>query len=205
MALVGSNGAGKTTLLRTISGLVRSLSGTIQLNGQSLGLMQTDEIVKRGVVHVPEGRGLFAGMTVENNLLVGGYAQPKGPQLAASLKKVYDLFPRLYERRQQLAGKLSGGEQQMCALGRGLMAKPQVMLIDEMSLGLAPILVEELFHILKRINQDGVTIFLVEQDVKAALEVANRGYVLEQGRIVMQESADKLIDMPEIKSAYLGL
>jgi len=207
VALLGSNGAGKTTLLRTISGLIRPLRGRIRLDDSPLEFIRSEAIVKMGIIHVPEGRRLFAGMTVEENLLLGAYARGRGnPQeLNASLEKVYNLFPILKERGSQLAGKLSGGEQQMCAIARGLMGKPKIMLIDELSLGLAPLIVEDLFRVLQQLNEDGLTILLVEQDVQGVLEIAHRGYVLEQGHIIMEGGGEDLLEREEIKAAYLGI
>ncbi len=207
VALLGPNGAGKTTLLRAISGLIRALRGKIRLYDSSLESMRSEAIVRKGIIHVPEGRQLFAGMKVEENLLLGAYARGRSHQKEwpPSLEKVYTLFPILKQRKSQLAGKLSGGEQQMCALARGLMGQPKVMLIDELSLGLAPLIVEELFRVLRQINGDGVTILVVEQDVQGVLEIAHRGYVLEHGRIVMEGGGSDLLQKDEIKAAYLGI
>ena len=183
VAIIGSNGAGKTTFLKTISGIVRSRAGTIVFDGIALESATAKEIVERGISHVPEGRRLFAAMNIEENLLMGGYARGlKDRALAADLERVYGIFPILKDRRKQLAGSMSGGEQQMCAIARGLMARPRLLLIDELSLGLAPRLVEELCANLIEINREGVAILLVEQDVLTALDLAERGYVFESGR-----------------------
>ena len=206
VAIIGSNGAGKTTFLKTISGIVRSRAGTIVFDGIALESATAKEIVERGISHVPEGRRLFAAMNIEENLLMGGYARGlKDRALAADLERVYGIFPILKDRRKQLAGSMSGGEQQMCAIARGLMAKPRLLLIDELSLGLAPRLVEELCANLIEINREGVAILLVEQDVLTALDLAERGYVFESGRIAMSGTSDELISNPEVKRAYLGI
>ena len=206
VAIIGSNGAGKTTFLKTISGIVRSRAGTIVFDGIALESATAKEIVERGISHVPEGRRLFAAMNIEENLLMGGYARGlKDRALAADLERVYGIFPILKDRRKQLAGSMSGGEQQMCAIARGLMAKPRLLLIDELSLGLAPRLVEELCANLIEINREGVAILLVEQDVLTALDLAERGYVFESGRIAMSGTSDELISNQEVKRAYLGI
>ncbi len=206
VAIIGSNGAGKTTFLKTISGIVRSRAGTIVFDGIALESATAKEIVERGISHVPEGRRLFAAMNIEENLLMGGYARGlKDRALAADLERVYGIFPILKDRRKQLAGSMSGGEQQMCAIARGLMAKPRLLLIDELSLGLAPRLVEELCANLTGINREGVAILLVEQDVLTALDLAERGYVFESGRIAMSGPSDELISNAEVKRAYLGI
>jgi len=206
VAIIGSNGAGKTTFLKTISGIVRSRAGAIVFDGITLESATAKEIVERGISHVPEGRRLFGPMNIEENLLMGGYARGlKDHELAADLERVYGIFPILKERRKQLAGSMSGGEQQMCAIARGLMAKPQLLLIDELSLGLAPRLVEELCTNLIEINREGVAILLVEQDVLTALDLAERGYVFESGRIAMSGTSDELIANQEVRRAYLGM
>ena len=206
VAIIGSNGAGKTTFLKTISGIVRSRAGTIVFDGVALEGATAKEIVEHGISHVPEGRRLFAAMNIEDNLLMGGYARGlKDRALADDLERVYGIFPILKDRRKQLAGSMSGGEQQMCAIARGLMAKPRLLLIDELSLGLAPRLVEELCANLIEINREGVAILLVEQDVLTALDLAERGYVFESGRIAMSGTSDELISNPEVKRAYLGI
>jgi branched-chain amino acid transport system ATP-binding protein len=206
VAIVGSNGAGKSTFLRTLSGVLPRRAGTVSLDGESLEGMGPDVVVARGVSHVPEGRRLFAAMSVEENLLMGGYARNMtDEELGGELDRVYGFFPRLEERKKQLAGSMSGGEQQMCAIGRGLMARPKLLLIDELSLGLAPRLVEELCGFVKQINEEGVAIMLVEQDVLTAFELASRAYVFESGRVAMSGPTDELLKNPEVKKAYLGI
>ena len=206
VAIIGSNGAGKTTFLKTISGIVRSRAGAIVFDGITLESATAKEIVERGISHVPEGRRLFGALNIEENLLMGGYARGlKDRALAADLERVYEIFPILKNRRKQLAGSMSGGEQQMCAIARGLMAKPQLLLIDELSLGLAPRFVEELCTNLIEINREGVAILLVEQDVLTALDLAERGYVFESGRIAMSGTSDELIANQEVRRAYLGM
>ena len=204
VALVGSNGAGKTTLLRALSRMLPSM-GSITLNSHQLTSMTPDQVFALGLVQVPEGRQLFDRMSVEDNLLMGAYRRRDKTEITHDLEKVYALFPRLAERRRQLAGSMSGGEQQMCAMARGLMAKPVLLMIDEMSLGLAPVIVEQLMEVLSSIRQQGVTVLLVEQDVHLALSIADRGYVMEVGRIVHSGPAKKLIDDPEVRRAYLGI
>jgi branched-chain amino acid transport system ATP-binding protein len=207
VAMVGSNGAGKTTLLKTIAGLIRPRGGEITLNGEPVTRLTPDVRVKLGISLVPEGRQLFSGMTVEQNLMMGAYSRdnPKN-EIARDLDRVFDLFPALRERSTQLAGTLSGGEQQMCAIGRALMADPKVLLIDELSLGLAPVIVDKLVLTLREINtQQGLTVFLVEQDVEAALRLASRGYVLETGSITMHGDSKDLLDDERIKKSYLGI
>jgi branched-chain amino acid transport system ATP-binding protein len=204
VALVGSNGAGKTTLLRTLS-RVLSCTGGIVMNNQDLVPMTSDQAFVAGLVQVPEGRQLFDRMSVQDNLLMGAYRRNDKAGIARDLDKMYTLFPRLRERRDQLAGSMSGGEQQMCAMARGLMASPVLLMIDEMSLGLAPVVVEQLTDVLATIRDEGVTVLLVEQDVNLALSTADRGYVMESGRIVHSGLARKLIDDPEVRRAYLGI
>jgi branched-chain amino acid transport system ATP-binding protein len=204
VALVGSNGAGKTTLLRALS-RVLPCRGSMALNARDLLPMTPDRAFAAGLVQVPEGRQLFERMSVGDNLLMGAFIREDKTAIERDLDKVYSLFPRLAERRRQLAGSLSGGEQQMCAMARGLMAAPILLMIDEMSLGLAPVVVEQLIDALVAIRGEGVTILLVEQDVNLALSIADRGYVLETGRIVRSGSASKLMDDPEVRRAYLGL
>jgi branched-chain amino acid transport system ATP-binding protein len=204
VALIGSNGAGKTTTLRTISGLMHPANGSIRLEGAEISRTPAHEIVRRGVCHAPEGRRVFARMQVIDNLQMGAYARSDG-DIGTDLERVYKLFPRLRERATQLAGTLSGGEQQMLAIGRALMARPKVLMLDEPSLGLAPILVELIFTIIKDINASGVPILLVEQNASKALELAHRGYVLETGNIVTQGSGAELLRSPEVQRAYLGL
>ena len=205
VSLVGSNGAGKTTFLRALSGLLKYKKGDILYDGKSLKNLSSDEIVKLGIIHVPEGRKLFPDMTVEENLLMGAYARGNDPEIKKDLEYVYSLFPRLKERRMQKAGSLSGGEQQMVAIGRGLMGKPNVLLIDEMSLGLAPLIVDDLIDIVLKIKNEGTTVFLVEQDVQLALENSDYGYVIDTGRIAMEGKSKDLLTNPDIKKVYLGL
>ena len=205
VALVGGNGAGKTTTLKAISGLVRPRSGRILLDGEGLERLATSEIVERGVIHVPEGRKLFPEMTVRDNLLLGGFSRGARPRQAERLEQVFGIFPRLRERERQLAGTLSGGEQQMVAIGRGLMAGPRVLMLDEPSLGLAPILVEEMFRVVQEINRAGVTVLLVEQNTEHALAIASRGFVLESGRVVLSGTGADLLANERVREAYLGL
>jgi len=204
VALVGSNGAGKTTLLRALSGLIAS-GGTIRFEGRALRAMSPERIFDRGLIHVPEGRHLFDRMTVHENLLMGAHRRRDRDGVEADLESTYGMFPRLAERRAQRAGSLSGGEQQMCAIARGLMAAPRLLMIDEMSLGLAPVVVDHLLDVLLEVRCSGVTVLLVEQDVHAAFQVADRGYVLENGAIVREGRAASLAADPEIQRIYLGL
>ncbi|MEW6398537.1 MAG: ABC transporter ATP-binding protein [Bacillota bacterium] len=205
VALIGSNGAGKTTLLSTVAGLLSPLSGRVTFAGQDITGRPAEEIAGLGISLVPQGRRLFAALTVRENLLMGSYLRREPAGVTADLERVYELFPRLKERENQLAGTLSGGEQQMCALARGLMAHPRLLLIDEMSLGLAPLLVEHLLSTIKDIRDAGITVLLVEQDVYGALENADRAYVLESGRIVLSGGARELLNDPRVRSAYLGM
>jgi len=206
VALIGSNGAGKSTLLAVISGLLKPMKGNILLNGTNIAGAPADRIVRAGISHVPQGRHLFAGLTVRENLLMGAYSRNDGKeQVNRDLKTVLQFFPVLGERLNQAAGTLSGGEQQMCAVGRGLMANPKVLMIDELSLGLAPMIVETLMSAINQLNQKGMTILLVEQDVHVALEVAHTGYVLDVGHIIMHGPGEELIANPKIKETYLGL
>ena len=206
VAIVGSNGVGKSTFLRMLSGVLPHRAGTITLGGESLEGMAPEGIVAKGISHVPEGRRLFAAMSVEENLLMGAYARKMADQeLAADLERVYGFFPRLAERKSQLAGSMSGGEQQMCAIAGGLMARPRFLLIDELSLGLAPRLVEELCGFVRQINEEGVAIILVEQDVLTAFELARRAYVFETGRVTISGTSDELLANPQVKKAYLGM
>ncbi|HYG68558.1 MAG TPA: ABC transporter ATP-binding protein [Anaeromyxobacteraceae bacterium] len=205
VALVGANGAGKTTLLKTISGLLRPRAGTIVLDGEHLERLGTVQIVERGVVHVPEGRKLFPEMTVLDNLLPGAFGRTARPRIQERLEQVYAVFPRLRERRRQLAGTLSGGEQQMVAIGRGLMAGPRILMLDEPSLGLAPIMVEEMFAVVERINAAGVTVLLVEQNTAHALDIAHRAFVLESGRVVLAGTGRELLANEGVRQAYLGM
>jgi branched-chain amino acid transport system ATP-binding protein len=205
VTLIGSNGAGKTTTLHTISGLLRSRQGSITFAGQERQRESPQRIVEAGLIHIAEGRELFPYMTVLENLDLGAFAKRARRQRRQTLEYVLDLFPRLRERRQQLTGTLSGGEQQMVAIGRGLMARPRLLMLDEPSLGLAPLLVAELFDCLRRINADQVTVLLVEQNVHLALEIAHRAYVLENGRTVRSGTAAELRADDSIQAAYLGL
>jgi len=204
VALIGANGAGKTTTLRAISGLLPVRAGRIEFEGARLDGLGSAQIVARGIAHVPEGRQLFPTMTVRDNLELGGRAADRRHRDEA-LELVFTLFPRLHERERQLAGTLSGGEQQMCAIGRGLMARPRLLLLDEPSLGLAPVTVKLIFDTLQRVNGDGMTIMLVEQNVPRALQLSHRGYVLENGRIVLEGTRESLRASPHVKQAYLGL
>ena len=203
VTLIGANGAGKSTTLQTISGLLRSRTGSIEFMGKDIGSVPPDKLVAHGLAQVPEGRRVFLQMSVEENLEMGAYTQsPAG--IPKDLEMVYGLFPRLKERRRQVAGTLSGGEQQMLAMGRALMSHPKLLMLDEPSMGLAPILVEQIFEIIQNLNRNGSTILLVEQNAQMALSVAHRGYVLETGRIVTTGTGAELIESPEIKKAYLG-
>jgi len=204
IALIGSNGAGKTTTLQTLSGLIKPKKGSIVFNGEEITKKPCHKIVKMGMAHVPEGRRVFAELTVYQNLQMGAYTRSDKAEIEDSIKKVYSRFPRLEERRSQLAGTLSGGEQQMLAMGRALMSKPDLMLMDEPSMGLSPILVKEIFGIIKDLHEAGTTILLVEQNAKMALSVANRAYVLETGRISLEGSASEMLEDDRIKKAYLG-
>ena len=203
IALVGSNGAGKTTLLRALSGLIPS-QGDMWFNGRSLAGATADEIFAMGLVQVPEGRQLFEHMSVEENLQMGAYLRRDGTAIRDDLERVYRLFPALAERPRQMAGSLSGGEQQMCAMARALMARPRLLMVDEMSLGLAPVIVDSLLDTMTQIRKQDVTVLLVEQDVHAALSVADRGYVMEIGEIVREGTAEELKGDPEVQRAYLG-
>jgi branched-chain amino acid transport system ATP-binding protein len=204
VALIGSNGAGKTTLLRTISGLLRPVAGKIQFSEQTITGLRPDEIVRLGISHAPEGRQVFANLTVNENLRLGAYQERSSHQISAGLDRCYSLFPVLAERREQKAGTLSGGEQQMLAIGRALMAKPAVLLLDEPSLGLAPLIVRRIFQIIREINAAGTTVFLVEQNAHMALTIAHRGYVLQTGQVIKSDSAKNLLEDPDVKKAYLG-
>ena len=204
VALVGANGAGKTTLLKTVSGILRRQSGSITYDGKHIEEASPPEIVKHGVVHVPEGRKLFPEMTVIDNLLMGAYtiSQSERPQ---RLERVFSVFPVLKERQRQIAGTLSGGEQQMVAIGRGMMAGPKLLMLDEPSLGLAPLLVEEVFRVITEINRLGVTVLLVEQNTQHALTLAHKGFVMELGRIALSGSGNELLSDSNVRKAYLGL
>ncbi len=203
VTLIGANGAGKSTTLNTISGLLRSKTGSIEFMGESLAKVPCHKVVDRGLALVPEGRRIFLQMTVQENLEMGAFTQ-KGDTVQEDLEKVYTLFPRLKERIKQMAGTLSGGEQQMLAMGRALMSRPKLLMLDEPSMGLAPILVEQIFEIIQNLHKAGTTILLVEQNAQAALSVADRGYVLETGKIVTTGTGAELLASPAIKKAYLG-
>ena len=205
VTLIGANGAGKTTTLRAISRLIHLREGNISLDGQDLSTFKAHELVYKGLPMVPEGRGIFARLTVAENLDMGAYSREDTAGIQQDLERVFKLFPRLKERRMQVAGTLSGGEQQMLATGRALMARPRLMLMDEPSMGLAPILVEGIFDTIKEINAEGTTILLVEQNATMALQIANRGYVLQTGEIVLHDTADKLRKNEMVQKAYLGI
>ncbi|GGV25419.1 ABC transporter ATP-binding protein [Actinomadura cremea] len=202
VTLIGANGAGKTTTLKTVSGLRELSSGAIRFDGADISRMAGHKRVLVGIGQAPEGRGIFPGMTVEENLLMGAYARKDDP--SKELKEAYELFPRLAERRTQAGGTMSGGEQQMLAIGRALMAKPKVLLLDEPSMGLAPMLVQQIFSIIEEINRRGTTVLLVEQNAQQALQIAHRAYVLETGRVVKSAAAADLLDDPQVRAAYLG-
>ena len=203
VTLIGANGAGKSTTLNAVSGLLRSKTGSISFLGESLAKVPSHKVVAKGLALVPEGRRIFLQMTVQENLEMGAFTQ-KGSGIQQDLEMVFGLFPRLKERRRQVAGTLSGGEQQMLAMGRALMSHPKLLMLDEPSMGLAPLLVEQIFEIIRQLHADGTTILLVEQNAQAALSVANRGYVLETGKIVTTGTGAELLASPAIKKAYLG-
>jgi len=205
VSLIGGNGAGKSTTLKTISGVLKPRMGSIRLAGEDLGAYKAHEIVAKGVVQVPEGRRVFGRMTVTENLEMGAFIQPDGKKVAQGVERVFTLFPRLKERRGQLAGTLSGGEQQMLATGRALMAEPKVLLMDEPSMGLAPVLVDSIFDTIQQLHQSGTTILLVEQNARLALQIADRGYVMQTGEIVLQGSAEELRTNEMVQRAYLGI
>jgi len=204
VTLIGSNGAGKSTTLRTISGLIRPREGDIRFLGQSIVGVPPHRIVGMGIAHVPEGRGIFGTLTVEENLFLGAHRRLRDPSVKDDLERVYQLFPRLRERRKQIAGTLSGGEQQMLAIGRGLMARPRVLLLDEPSMGLAPVLVDAIFDTIAEIRAQGTPLLLVEQNAAAALSIADRGYVIESGRIVLEGTGKELAQNDDVRRAYLG-
>ena len=205
VTLIGANGAGKSTTLRTISGLLRSRTGSISFKGQDISTVAAEKIVQMGISHVPEGRKIFAPLSVRENLMMGAYTRNDQTEIAQTLERVYRSFPRLKERATQYGGTLSGGEQQMLATGRGLMSQPTLLLLDEPSMGLSPILVEEIFRIIVEINKQGTSILLVEQNAQMALSIASRAYVLETGRIVLSGSAKEIADNSQVKAAYLGI
>ena len=204
IALIGANGAGKTTTLQTITGMLNAQAGSIQFEGTELTKIPGHKIVSMGMAHVPEGRRVFAQLSVLENLKLGAYTRKDKTEIEESLKRVYKSFPRLEERKNQLAGTLSGGEQQMLAMGRALMSKPRIVLMDEPSMGLSPIFVEEIFNIIKEISAEGTTVLLVEQNAKKALSIADRAYVLETGKLVLEGDAKDLLNDESIKKAYLG-
>ena len=204
IALIGANGAGKTTTLQTITGLIPSKAGTITYEGKDITKIPGYKLVGMGIAHVPEGRRVFAELSVLQNLKLGAYTRNDKNEMEETLKEIYERFPRLEERKNQMAGTLSGGEQQMLAIGRALMCKPKMLLLDEPSMGLSPLLVQEIFSIIHDVNQSGVTILLVEQNAKMALEIANRAYVLETGSIVMSGDAHELANNDQVRKAYLG-
>ncbi len=204
VALIGANGAGKTTTMHALSGLLKPKEGTIVLDKKDISKMPANKIVSLGLVQVPEGRHVFASQTVKENLELGSYLRKDKEEIKKDLDHVFELFPRLKERENQLAGTLSGGEQQMLAMGRALMSKPKVLLLDEPSMGLSPLLVKEIFAIIKEINALGTTVFVVEQNAKMALEIANRAYVMETGKIVLSGTGEELISSPLVSKAYLG-
>ena len=204
ISLIGANGAGKTTTLHSISNLIKKQSGTVTFKGEDITNLAADKIVKAGLIHVPEGRRVFSNLTVRENLEMGAFLRKDKAGIKADLEHVYELFPRLKERVKQLAGTLSGGEQQMLAMGRGLMSKPELLLLDEPSMGLAPILVDEIFDIIQKINADGTTILLVEQNAFKAMSIANRVYILETGEVASSGNAEDMIHDESVKKAYLG-
>ena len=205
VTLVGSNGAGKSTLLNTVCGILRPRAGAVSLDGTDITGWSSEAIVARGITQVPEGRRLFPQMSVRENLLMGAYLRRDRPEIQRDMAWIYEMFPILKERQTQRAGSLSGGEQQMCAIGRGLMARPRVLILDELSLGLAPIMLDVLVDAVNKVHQEGTTIFIVEQDVATAFDLATSGYVLENGRIVLSGPTAELKTNPHVKKAYLGL
>ena len=204
VSLIGANGAGKTTTLHTISGLLTAASGSITLDGKDLQKVAPNKIISMGLAHVPEGRHVFARMTVEENLRMGAYIIKDQKKISGNLENVYSHFPRLKERSRQLAGTLSGGEQQMLAVGRALMSRPKVLMMDEPSLGLAPLIVRDIFSIIRRVNEDGITVLLIEQNANAALRIADYGYVLETGTITLTGTGEELLRNSSVREAYLG-
>lgn len=205
VAIVGSNGAGKTTLMRTIAKLMPASRGDLSFGGKSLAPLATHEAVEQGLVYVPEGRRLFPRLSVRTNLELGAYSPRARDQRDATLETIFQLFPVLKQRESQLAGTLSGGEQQMCAIGRGLMSKPRLLMVDEVSLGLAPVIVSKVYEAIAQIRQLGTTVLLVEQNVRQAIKAADRGYVIKHGRVVLSGSSDELMGNPEVRKAYLGM
>jgi branched-chain amino acid transport system ATP-binding protein len=205
VALIGTNGSGKTTVLRTISGIVRASQGQIRFEGSEITKLEPHRIVQRGISHVPEGRGVFADLTVLENLKMGAYIRKDKAAIRQDIEQMFSLFPRLAERKNQLAGTMSGGEQQMLAIARALMARPKLLLLDEPSMGLAPLIVKEIFRAIRSVNREGVSVLLVEQNTKMALAAANRGYVMETGSIVVQGDAEELKNNAVVKTVYLGM
>ena len=203
VSIIGANGAGKSTILKTLVGLLRSKTGEICLDGKSIAELSPAAIVQQGIALVPEGRRVFPRLSVEDNLLLGAYAR-KDKEVSRDMQRIYEMFPRLFERKKQNAGTLSGGEQQMLATGRGMMSRPRLLLLDEPSMGLAPLLVNQIFETILDINEQGTTILLVEQNAHMALSIADRGYVLETGEVVLAGQAEELIDNDEVRCAYLG-
>ena len=204
VCLIGANGAGKTTTLRAITGLVRAAAGTVRYDGNDITRLKPHEIARRGLALVPEGRGVFAQLTIEENLAMGAYARSDSAAVASDVERVFTLFPRLKERRKQTAGTLSGGEQQMLAIARALMSRPKLLLLDEPSMGLAPLMVEKIFDVVRTIASEGVTLLLVEQNARLALEISKRGYVLEGGLVTLTGEGRTLLHDPRIREAYLG-
>lgn len=204
VCLIGANGAGKTTTLKSLCGMLRPSKGEILYEGMAITGIRSYELVRRGISLVPEGRGIFGRLSVEENLLIGAYVRKDHAGIRSDMENIYSLFPRLLERRTQQAGTLSGGEQQMLAIGRGLMSRPRLLLLDEPSMGLAPMLVKKIFETIKRIAEEGVTLLLVEQNAKLALEISHRGYVMESGKIILSDTADALLKDPKVQQAYLG-
>ena len=204
VTLIGANGAGKTTTLQTVTGLIPAKSGTVIYDGKDISKVPGYKLVSQGIAHVPEGRRVFADLSVYQNLMLGAFTRNDKAEIEETLKMVYERFPRLLERKEQRAGTLSGGEQQMLAMGRALMSKPKLILLDEPSMGLSPIYVNEIFDIIQKINSDGVTVLLVEQNANKALAIANRAYVLETGKIVLEGDAHQLMEDPQVKAAYLS-
>ena len=205
VTLIGANGAGKSTTLRTISGLLRTRTGNILFKDKDITMMPADEIVKAGISHVPEGRKIFAPLSVRENLLMGAFTRSDPAEIQVSMEREFKSFPRLRERINQSGGTLSGGEQQMLATGRGLMSRPSILMLDEPSMGLSPILVQEIFSIIKEINQQGTSILLVEQNAQMALSISHRAYVLETGRIILEGPAEEIANNPKVQAAYLGV
>lgn len=204
VSLIGANGAGKSTTLRAICGLVPAAAGEILYDGRSILRRPVHEMVLDGLVMVPEGRGIFGQLTIEENLNIGGYTRKDHAEIRATIEHVFELFPRLAERRRQSAGTLSGGEQQMLAMGRAMVSKPRLLLLDEPSMGLAPLMVEKVFEVVRAIAAEGVTILLIEQNARLALELSSRGYVMESGQIILSGPSAQLIDDPKVRAAYLG-